>query len=207
MNSGGGLGRKAEDLRGRHGRLLVTGRAPIRYGITEWECVCDCGRAKVVRAEHLRSGRTQSCGCLRLERLRAAIVVHGERGSEEYKTWLNMVQRCTNAGLRYFKNYGGRGIQVCERWRSFANFLSDMGRRPGPRMTIERIDNDAGYEPGNCRWASRKEQNRNKRTNVIVTAFGRSMTLVEWSELTGIPYFTLHARRRRSWTPERMVTP
>lgn len=117
-----------------------------------------------------------------------------------------MWRRCTNPRRPQFRYYGGRGIRVCERWRDFSVFLSDMGERPSPAHSPDRIDNDRGYEPGNVRWATQREQTRNRRTNVIVTAFGRAMTLAAWAEGFGINESTLRERLRRGWLPERAVT-
>jgi hypothetical protein len=113
--------------------------------------------------------------------------------------WSSMVRRCTNPRNKAFPAYGGRGITVCDRWRDFTNFLADMGECP-EGLSIDRKDNDKGYEPGNCRWATQSEQCRNTRRNVILTLNGVSHCLVEWAEITGINYGTLNDRIRRGWS-------
>lgn len=125
----------------------------------------------------------------------------------EYNSWSNARRRCHNPGHSQFPSYGARGIIMCDRWRkSFSAFLADMGRRPSPDHSIDRIDNDGNYEPGNCRWATAAEQANNKRNNVFIEAHGERLSLHEWASKTGLKYGTIRIRLFRGFTPEQAVT-
>ena len=162
------IGRKVRDLQGqRFGRLLVTSRAGIGPGgnIT-WYCVCDCGQVCTVIGSHVSSGHTMSCGCLKIERLILRATTHGQtkgrRPRGAYQSWAAMWTRCTNPKSKDWKDYGGRGILVCEEWKSFENFYSVMGDRP-KGLTLDRTDVNGNYEPGNTRWATAEQQAQNHR--------------------------------------------
>ncbi len=148
----------------RYGSLVV--RAVRRAdGITWADCACDCGAAHTARAHTLKNGSSTSCGCVRLALLRRRWLRHGKTQTPEFYVWRSMKQRCTNPKHRAFKNYGGRGIKVCDRWlNSFEAFLNDMGARPSPELQLDRVNNDGDYTPENCRWATASEQSRNRRT-------------------------------------------
>lgn len=192
----------------RFGRLTVLRRAP---GFPRWKgkwlCRCECGGEKIARAPHLRAGRTASCGCIRKEvaaKLGASKATHGMFGSAEYGVWGGLIDRCTNRSGKNWRNYGGRGITVCERWLKFENFLADMGRRPSARHSIDRIDNDGHYEPGNCRWTTTRVQGRNRRTNVLYAYAGRTMPLCDWADESGINRLTFYWRFKHGWRGHRL---
>ncbi len=178
----------------RYGRLTVVQEAEAvilsgkRY--RRILCVCDCGNETAVRVSGLRSGNVKSCGCIHATRL----LTHGHSRSETYHTWQNIRTRCLNPNAPNYPSYGGSGIRVCERWGNFEAFLADLGERPSPRHSIDRIDSEGDYTPENCRWATPKEQARNRSSNRILTYDGETLCLAEWAERIGMKPNALQAR-------------
>ena len=187
--------KKPLDLSGLlYGRLT----AVERIG-SAWMCRCACGGSKVVETKQLRSGKTASCGCLFRDVMDARNRTHGLSDDPAYRCWKDMRSRCNTPTDSDYKDYGGRGIKVCERWSQFPNFLADMGPRP-EGTSLDRIDVNGDYEPSNCRWATPKEQARNKRSNRMIEWRGRKQPLSAWCEEVGIEHSKARYRLQKGWT-------
>lgn len=194
---------RMKDVAGqRFGKLVVKRTFRKPSGGVWCECQCDCGKVSVAKRNNVTSGTTKSCGCRKNYGCRRT---HGMAGSPEYNVWCAMLARCDNPNNIGYRDYGGRGIAVCERWRVFPNFLADMGRRPFPRATIERKDANGNYEPGNVVWATATEQQRNKRNNRRITVNGKTRCLAEWAEITGVNASAIWKRLNRGLSPEAAV--
>lgn len=186
---------KTIDLTGkRFDRLLVLFRTGTKNSRPTWMCLCDCGNRADIFGHNLRYKRSRSCGCLSRERASETSKTHGMSQTPEYRIWASMRQRCSKTNNKHYHDYGGRGISVCKRWKSFKNFICDMGLRPSPEMSIDRINNDGNYEPSNCRWATVNEQARNKRNNVVINFQGKSLIMIDWAERIGLSKAALWAR-------------
>lgn len=192
---------RLQDIAGqRFGSLC----ALFHLGGPHWFCRCDCGKYTATpRGWGLRNGIVRSCGrraCKRREN-------HEWDKIPEYNVWLGMRKRCCKSNHQAFADYGGRGIKICERWQtSFSAFLADMGPRPTPKHQLNRIDNDGNYEPSNCNWVLQSENMRNTRYSRLLTFQEITLTLVEWTERTGIPENTIRERIRRGWSVEKSLT-
>lgn len=170
----------------RYGYLLVIGKSFRDGSCTRVPCRCDCGTPHLATASGLRRGATTSCGCHSADHLLKHGYARKKARRPEYTTWASMMSRCTNPNEPSFANYGARGIGVCSRWLQFENFLADMGPHPGPELSLDRIDVNAGYNKDNCRWATRMEQHINRRVPVLVSVHGESRPLDEWLEAAGV---------------------
>jgi hypothetical protein len=200
---------RALDFTGqRVGRLLVIERAPNRGRHTCWRCLCDCGNEAIVGTLQLRTEATRSCGCLRRETTATIKRSHGCTKTPEYESLFRAIARCHNPKDPAWKNYGGRGITVCDRWRGkdgFVNFLADVGPRPSPEHSLDRIDNNRGYEPGNVRWATRSEQARNKRNNKVFMVQGKRVHVGDCVQRSGLHHRTFYELLTKGWTAEEIV--
>lgn len=197
----------------KFGRLTVieeAGRA--QNGSTLWKCRCDCGKRVITETRLLRSGNTKSCGCLKIDKVRERTIkrntTHGERHTRLYRIWAHMVWRCENPNCAMYEHYGGRGIRVCEEWRTSFESFSSWAKNNGynDTLSIDRIDVNGDYEPLNCRWISIVEQQGNKRNNHYLTFDGRTATIAEWSRITGIKAATIQMRIKKGWDAERALT-
>jgi hypothetical protein len=184
--------RKSRDLVGmKFGRLAVIKFSHCdRHSKKCWLAKCDCGKEKTIAGQDMISGHTKSCGCLQ----RDLMSTHRMARTPIYQTWERIKQRCLNKNWPHYSYYGGRGIKICDRWLgSFENFYEDMGGKP-KGMSIERKDNDGNYEIENCKWATNREQNRNKRSNVFISYNNETLCLSDWATKLGISRSTLRYR-------------
>jgi hypothetical protein len=180
----------------KFGQLTVLGRTLNKSkGNTTWICKCSCGNESIVQGGALKRGAVVSCGCYHKQ----VITTHGMEATPIYNAWAAMKSRCTNINNRFYKDYGGRGITFCERWNDFMNFYEDMGERPNG-MSLERKDNAKGYEPSNCKWATKLEQRRNTRANIWLEYEGQKKVLTEWAEILNLSPETIRSRLRGGWS-------
>ncbi len=206
------MGKSIDQTGRRYGKLLVLEKAkdyftPGGARKVKWRCQCDCGNVLEVRGSSLSTGNTKSCGCLHAALCAARATVHGMKHSPEYNAWSLMKARCFRPTADNYAHYGGRGITVAVEWLDFTTFFRDMGPKPSPNHSLDRIDVNGHYCVENCRWATRIEQMRNKRTTLSVTYNGQRMSLAAAAELAGIKLATVHARRRKGWPEDRLLEP
>lgn len=198
------------DLTGKEYGLLTVKKYSHRDSLSRnwWHCLCRCGATRVLMAQTLQ--RVKSCGCARAKHIGEAATTHGDSSSwrkvPEYNAWSSMIQRCKNPNNPGYHRYGSRGITVCVRWAKYENFLADMGRRPSTKHSLDRIDNNRGYDKRNCRWATRRTQANNRRDTVHVTFKGKTKTRRGWSEETGLSTKLISQRLLNGWSPERALT-
>lgn len=187
------------------GRWTVVCLSEVKKKKAYWRCQCSCGTIRDVKSDSLTSGKSQSCGCFS----RDCRKTHGRSrtGDLTYESWRSIRYRCENPSCKAYPRYGGRGISVCERWRLFENFISDMGERPSKKYSIERIDNDGNYEPSNCRWADMVEQGNNREYCKRFHFLGKSQTLTQWAREFGVARHLVFSRIKRGCDLQEALLP
>lgn len=204
------MNKNFKDINGqKFGMLTVISFAEIRRGKAFWNCKCKCGNTSIVAGDKLRSGRTKSCGCLQTKHRKEGIhKTHGMTNTKIYTIWSNMRSRCMYKGNSMYRNYGGRGITVCDEWLQFENFqLWAITSGYSEGLSLERIDVNGNYEPDNCKWIPLCEQSLNQRRSHMVEAFGKTQTIREWADVTGISYDTIERRLNAyGWDAEKAVS-
>lgn len=182
-------------LNQKFGKLLAIEKAPNKGNKTAWKCVCDCGNITISRTSDLALGKSQSCGCVRLQKT----TKHGLVKSIAYKRWQSMLGRCFQPSTFQFAQYGGRGITCDVSWKIFTNFHNDMGEPPTPKHTLDRINPNKNYFKENCRWATRKEQANNRRNNRILEYKGENKTVSEWANVLNMDEELIRGRLKLNW--------
>lgn len=189
------------------GHWTVLGDATPLHGNVMVLCRCTCGTERPVRRSRMIAGGSKHCGCQSLKRATAAATKHNMSHSKEYRAWMSIKSRTLNPNCAGYIDYGARGITICEEWRnSFDVFLRDMGPAPSKSHSIDRRNNNLGYSKENCRWATAKEQQRNRRVNVLITFAGATRSISEWEEMLGVHPGSLRDRFRNGWSIERAMT-
>ncbi len=207
-------GRTRADLIGyEFGDFVVEAEAapkirPNGKKVRLWQCRCSCGNVRFLNKQEIETQKRKSCGCKKADNRRKAATVHGDSHKRLHNIWSGIRARCYCETDYHYKWYGARGIRMDEKWKddyeAFKRWALEAGY--STELTIERRNNNGDYTPENCRWATGKEQANNTRRNKVVTAFGRTLTLSQWSEETGMPYDALKMRLRRGWSPEEALT-
>ena len=190
------------------GRLIVTDFAYSKDGRSYWKCKCKCGNEKIIIGKDLRNGHINSCGCLRIESSRKRMTTHGATYTRLYNIWTSMKQRCeTSKQEKFIRDYQNRGIKVCKEWHDFSVFQKwalENGYKEN--LSIDRIDNNKGYFPENCRWVDNLIQANNKRNNHFLTYNNKTQSIEQWARELGIKGSTIHERLRRGWSVDKTLT-
>lgn len=200
-------GIKKYDLTGRRFEYwVVLNRSHSNErGAVYWTCLCKCGNKKTVLASTLINGESKSCGCLRTKLLKDRCT-HGMTGTSFYERWRSMLSRCRKTSGEAYNNYGKRGITVCKRWEKYDNFYKDMFLSFSENLELDRKNNDKGYYKSNCRWVTRKVNDRNRRDNKYLSFRGATLTISEWAEIKGIKYGTIQNRIKKNWPIEYILS-
>lgn len=174
----------------------------------KWLCKCDCGNERFAKSNELTTGHITSCGCQKSDSISKSTTkhktIHGKSRSKINTTWKHIKSRCLNKNSKDYKNYGGRGIKICDKWLTFEGFYEDMGDIP-KNMSIDRIDNNGNYCKENCKWSTKKEQNNNRRNTTFLECFGQKKTMKEWCEIKELSYKLLHRRIVLGWDVKRAL--
>lgn len=199
------------DLTGqRFGRLVVVAEAGYKNNRTHWKCLCDCGQETEGHTRNLRRGHKQSCGCLVSETTTALNYKHGKTGTPLFRVWMHMIQRCYHVTHKSYPDYGQRGITVHQDWRddfeAFEQYVSALPHCGEEGRSLDRINNDGNYEPGNIRWATGREQQNNRRSTTMLTLHGETKPLADWCRILDLRVGLVHNRLHRGWPVERALT-
>lgn len=195
----------------KYGRLTIVEEkekyiSPKGYPQRRVLCKCECGNTHICTLNNLKNGSTKSCGCYQKELASRTKSTHGMSGSRPHSIWNQMIMRCHNPKSRGFKNYGAKGITVCEKWKTFEGFWEDMSNGYKDNLTIDRINNSKGYSKSNCKWSTPREQQNNRSNNRKFTFDGETLTMMQWARKTGLKRQTIESRLRRGWTVENALT-
>jgi len=194
------------DMTGSRFHRWTVIREVLGRGRPYWLCECECGNRRAIDGNSLRKGTSKSCGCFKVERTKQILSKHGRSGSRVYNIWADMKTRCYNSKSKNWKHYGHRGISVCQKWQdSFEAFLADVGEPPSPKHSIDRINNNGDYEPGNVRWATQRQQHLNRRVTITLTYRGVTRPLYEWAEIIGMSPKILANRRHKGWSDKQII--
>lgn len=200
-------GKKIADISGkRFGRLVAIEHVYTKSHNAYWSFMCDCGNIKIIPAHSVKSGNSTSCGCYQTEVTIKRLTRHNKFGTREYNIWAAIKRRCYNLNDKEYKNYGERGITICDKWLTFEGFWEDMQEGYSVELTIDRINVNGNYEKSNCRWATNEEQSNNMRSNLYHTHNGITLTISQWGKLLDIPHDRIRSRLKYGWTFEEAIT-